>query len=247
MSARVWLAILAAAAGGAARGQDPVVYDNSSTPPTDVLLAGGAAVVGTNTITNMLADDIALAAAGPFRITQIGFVVGNTNAATTAFRPVVRFYDNDGGGGRPGTLIGSYTFAAVALPGAPAGSAAVAQVTRDISATPLVTPDNSFWAGLAFDNANGTLGTTAGQLDGLAHVTFDAPTVGSSTSAVFYSSEPGDFSTSFPPGDVLDFGDLLVLNLGWSFRGVPVPEPAGAVAAAGGLLGLWRLRRAARR
>jgi hypothetical protein len=84
----------------------------------------------------------------------------------------------------------------------------------------------NFWAGLAFDDNNGTTGITFNQLQNIGWQYFDPPTVGSSLDHYFSSSTQGDFASNNPPGNLFNgFPGLFVANFLWQFTATPVPEP----------------------
>jgi hypothetical protein len=237
----VWLAAALVLAGAPAAPAQVVVYDNTTnfTPPIPILLNGGATLQGGNTITTLVADDITPAAGSAGQsVSSFGFIVVNNNSTAVTVRPLARFYGSDGTGGGPGTLLGAFTFAPITFT-----AASATQITFPaITPGQFVLPAGVFWAGLTFDDNNGTTGATAAQLNNFGEAFFNPPTVGSSQDLIFETSSAGSFASSNPAGTTGNFGGSPVANLGWQFTVTPVPEP-GSLALGGAAAGLALLRR----
>ncbi len=200
-----------------------------------------ATLVGTNTITTLVADDINTNAPGG-TVTEFTFSVVNFSDATVNARPVVRLYAADGAGGGPGTLFGVFTFGSI-----PIGPGVGALTTGPLGAGNFALPaDGSFFAGIAYDNDSGATGATAADLNNLGTGLFDPPTTGTSQDALFNIDPPqGDYTTSNPTFGIFNFGaGGPIANAGWQFQVTPVPEPAGLSLLGLGGLALLRRRRA---
>jgi hypothetical protein len=235
-------AALALAAAPAAPAQ-VVVYDDTTnfTPPIQYFTNGGATLQGSNTITRLVADDISPQAgfAGQ-SVSSFSFVVINASGSAVTARPLARFYDSDGPGGGPGTLLAAFTFAPIAFTGV------ATQISfPSIPAGQFLLPAGMFWAGLTFDDAGGTTGATPAQLNNFGQGFFNPPTAGSSQDLIFVTSSAGSFNGSSPTGGTGSFGGSPVGNFGWQFTVTPVPEPRSLAlgGAAAGLALLGRRRR----
>ncbi len=183
-------------------------YSNVTTYGGNIFSNGGAAVVGSNTITRLVADQLTLVGTPPFTIGSFQFSVSNTNPTAVTARARVRFYE-DNGGGAPGTFIAGYTLPARSY------AANVAQIYNSGPVTPFVIPGQTVWAGITFDNADGTTGATAAQLNNLGQAVFNPIDRGSSTDLYFITSTAGEFGASNPAGSTANFGGTPPANFAW--------------------------------
>ena len=172
------------------------------------------------------------------------FSVYNGNDASVSAVADLRFYAANGVDGGPGTLLYGYNTPALTFA---AGESALKLVDLPTGPTVFAVPDGTFWAGLSFSDGNGTTGATADQLADLGQLTYDPPTVGSSSDLFFQSDTAGAFTTSRPTGNLSSFGGDPAASFGWQFNvaDTAVPEPtsiglAGVAAAA--VLGRRRRR-----
>lgn len=229
------LALLLAASGVASA--QTTVYDNITNQTlfgvTQEFSADDGG--GTDNIqTHLMMDDITLApgfANGNWAIQDIIWSTINFNAGDTNVRMKLRFFDNDGGGagfGNPGTFLGGIDFGAIPL-GSGANAAQLWIFTLNDPTFFPVPSDGTFWAGVMFDNDNGTSGATATDLDNLGQLTFDPPVVGSSLDLGWFSDDTlGNFTGNNPAGATFDssvFGGDPIVSFGWSFTVTAVPEP----------------------
>lgn len=191
---------------------------------------------GGNIISAFAADDVFFANAGAFQISELRFSVFNFNAENVTARPILRFFDNNGTSGGPGTYLGGFELAAATF----TGGGATSLFSVDLSGGPAIFTDGSLWAGIAFDNNFGATGATAVQLENLGQGLFSPPTVGSSTDRFFVSNELGNFTGNHPDGGFLDFSGFIPADFGWQFSTFnPVPEPSAMLLVGAVGLGVW--------
>lgn len=215
-----------AVAASASWAQVGNVYSNTTTQTGFFVAPGGAAAdpsLPANTITRLLADDITANTSFGLQIGRFDFAVFNSNTVAVSARPRIRFWDNDGAGGAPGTYLGGFTFNAISF----AASTGSAFFTSNFAGAGLFTipADGTFWVGMTFDNNSGATGATVAQLNGLGLLTFDPPTVGSSADQDFLTTANGSFLVNNPAGTVRNspFGGAPVANYFYSFTAIPEP------------------------
>ncbi len=214
---------------------DATVYSNTTNFLGSAFLNGGAAVVGTNTITRMVVDDIDPINVTAKQLVNFQFSVANLNATAVSARARVRFYQANGVGGAPGTFIAGATFSPISFnPG-------VTVFTAGSFGT-FVVPFTKFWAGITYDNNNGATGATATQLNNLGVGLFNPPTIGTSADQLFRTTAAGDFLVNNPAGTTFNFGGAPVANAGWAFT-TAVPEPGSASLICLGLVAMGLVRR----
>jgi len=227
------LAILCASVGAHAG----IAYDNTTTYTGFGYGAGGTISVGGILTTNMVLDDLTLAAGSAGQtLTTLKFSTVNFNALATTARMRLRFYNSDGASGGPGTQFAAVSFAATAIaPGATVWSS-------DFTSFGFVLPSNKIWTGVFFDNS-GAANTTATELNNLGQAIFDPPTVGSSADTMFVTTTPSSFLANNPAGNFSNFGGNPHANFGWQLNSVP--EPCTMIAAGLGLVAVVRRRKKA--
>lgn len=218
------LAIVALALAPA--GADTIAYSNLDNYTGSGYANDGAANVGGDTITTLVADDITLDGPAGQTITGFSWTMGSFATAAVTAGAQLRFYDLDPGTGAPTTLLATIAFGPVTLD---PNSFGIYSVTLD-AASQFVIPGTTFWAGIAFDDGNGTTGATAADLNNLAQGIFDPPTVGSSQDVFFQTDVAGSYLTDNPSGSFLYFGGNPVASFGWEFT-TAVPEPSSAAMA----------------
>ena len=183
-------------------------------------LNGGAGLEGGNGITRVVADDLTGAglAAGQ-DVVQFAFTVANTSSNFVTCRARVRFWFENGSGVPAAfynvpMLIG-LTFNPLDFP------PGVVLVTADLAPGLFTMPTGTFWAGITFDNDNGTTGATLDDLNHMGQGLFSPPEVGTSTDIAFLTEQPGSyFGVAFPQGSRFDFGGAPPANFGWTFTAV---------------------------
>jgi len=214
------------------------VYSNVTTFGGTGVLNGGAAIhpaAPANTITRLLADDLTLFNAvghPPYNITSYKFAVINSNAVAVAPRMRTRFWNNDGAGGGPGTLITLISFT-LATGNTFAPNSVTILDTGDLTAGGLQFAVNSrnIWAGVAFDNNGGTSGDTVATLNNVGLGVYNPVDRGSSADISFLTTTNGAFGASNPPGSQQNIAGLPD-TFGWELLESTVPT-AGGVAVNG--------------
>lgn len=212
-----------------------IVYDNLTNPTGFSFMNAGANNQAGNTITRFVADRVQMSPpSGGMLASEWTFSVVSQSSSSFSARMLLRFFDDDGPGGTPGSLIAAYTYPAISF-----SLGAVLLTKTDAF---LIPADGQFWAGIAFDNDFGATGASAGFLNSMGEEIYNPPTVGSSTDDYFLGTGLGDFTSNNPAGSILNFGGSPVANFRWQFKATAVPEPASfalvGVAAAG-----WLFRR----
>jgi hypothetical protein len=194
-----------------------VEYSNVANFLGEGFVSGGSALQGANRITRLIADDITPTGANAgASVIQFKFTMANFNGVAVTVRPRVRFwFDN---GGIPGayynlpTNVG-FTFSPILLNAASAGV-----YTTNLALGSFTMPGTTFWAGMTFDDADGTTGITPAQLDLVGQAVFSPPTVGSSEDVFFLTNAAGSFfGTNHPAGTLNTFTGSPPSNLGWEF------------------------------
>jgi hypothetical protein len=230
------LTACAALAVSTAASAQSVTYNNLTTL-TAGYSNGGSVNLSGNMATTMVADDISIASPTTSNMTAFAFSVVSFNPTPVSARPLIRFYNNDGAGGGPGTFIGGFNFNAISFP----GSGGVQTFSFNLT-TPLLI-DGTFWAAMTFDNNGGATGATQAQMDQLGQGLFNPPSVGSSLDVFWQSTAAGTFAGgNNPAGGFFNFGGTPVANFGWQFTTQPVPEP-GVLAMIGGIGAFALIRR----
>lgn len=215
-----------------------VIYSNITTFSGAGFAAGGATEVSGNDTTKMIADDITVAAGdGGVAVNGFAFSVANFNTSVVTAQPVVEFFDNDGPGGSPGTILAALAFNPIPF------AAGVVQVFSFSGSSFVVPAGGTFFAGIFFDDNSGATGATAAQLNLLGQGDFAPPTVGSSQDSFFESTGAGA-TISNPAGAFANFSGNPVGDFGWSFSdALSTPEPGtGLLLLLAGVPFAFRLR-----
>lgn len=228
--------ILVVGALVSASAQELFIYNNTVNSTGSFYANGGASLVGANTITKLVADDLTLTSGyAGMPIDNIYFSVVNANATAVSARPRLRMWDNTGAGGGPGNFIAGFTFNAIPF-------AANSGSSFFFHPTGVNVPSGTFWIGLTFDNNSGATGATDVQLNNLGMALFNPPTVGTSADTLFSTTAAGDFLVNNPAGSQFNFSGNPPAN---AFFGITVlvPEPSSFALAGLGAAALMIFRR----
>jgi hypothetical protein len=228
--------VVTALALASASAQELFIYNNTTVNTGSFFPNGGAALVGANTITRLVADDLTtIPGYAGMPVNNIYFSVVNANAAAVSARPRLRIWDNTGAGGGPGAFITGFTFSAISFT-ANSGSSFFFHPTG------FNVPSGTFWIGLTFDNNSGATGATDVQLNNLGMALFSPPSVGTSADTLFETTAAGDFLVNNPAGSQFNFGGNPPAN---AFFGITVlvPEPSTMTLAGLGVSALIIYRR----
>jgi len=187
-----------------------LAYSNITADTGQGIVAGGATANSLSpgvAITQVVADDISVASGTPGqRITQWTLIEHNFDPTTSfSAEPKIRIWDDNGPGGGPGTFLFGVTATTPVVYSA--NSNFVDVIIFNTPDTPfpgfVIPADGRFWAGVQFDNNNGSTATVE-QLNELGVEFYNPPTVGSSADLYFRTSGPqgvfGFFGVSNPPG-----------------------------------------------
>jgi hypothetical protein len=218
-----------------------IVYSNTTNFTGSAFSNGNATNVAGNTVTNVVADKITFSPSfSGLNVTDFAFNITNLNALAVSARPRVRFWQTNGAGGAPGTLITGFSFDPISF------SPGVANTYTTTIGPGFVLPaSGDLWAGITFDNNTGATGATIADLNNLGQGIFDSPTVGSSDDSHWVSAGAGSNLVSNPAGAITisPFGAAPIANYGWSFA-VAAPEPRTlALFVVGGVGFVARRRR----
>lgn len=243
---RVLLAgAIALSAVAAAQPYNPIyqnVQSGIGTGGTSTLQAyyGSGLISGTPPTTTVDADDITFAAGSAGKsITRLIFSLYNPETTTFTVRPNLFFWNSNGTGGDPGTLLATTTLSPVSL-----AAQSINYFGVSLTAGTFVVPaSNSIWAGISWDNGGGATATAA-DLDAIGQGVLNTPSVGSSDDLFWESDNAGPYTgANNPVGADYDFGGNPVANFGWEFDTTPVPEPATIAMLGLGVAALVRRRR----
>jgi hypothetical protein len=220
-----------------ASAQELFIYRDLDNNSSQFYANSGAALVGANTITRLVADDITpLSGYAGQAIDNLYFSVVNANAVAVSARPRLRMWDADGAGGLPGTFVAGFTFNAISF-GANSAS------SYFFHPTGVNVPTGTFWIGLTFDNNSGATGATDVQLNNLGMALFNPPTIGASTDNAFQTTAAGDFLVNNPAGATFNLGGNPSANFFFGVSVTQVPEPATLLLGGLGFVGLLLFRR----
>jgi hypothetical protein len=174
-----------------------------------ILTNGGVATDGVNTRTLFVADDIVpLPEYASADLVSVKIAVGNYNPVPVTVRLNAMLFDPDGPAGGPGTHVMSIIFSSLIL-----DPLVVTVLSAMVPPGLFPMPDGPFWAGVSFDDDEGTAMVTPGQLANLGVAYFDPPQVGSSENRLFITATPFTMS-----GTILERTDSPAYNFGWEFN-----------------------------
>ena len=244
-------AAVAVAAGGVngSRADAAVVtvYSNLNTQSGNFYQpAGTTAAINGGQYTSLVADDITpIDGYAGQTVTSTTFSVFNPAAHAVTFSAELRFYDTDGPGFTPGTLLFAEDTSPLTVGADQSILATLALPTSGASTFAL--PGDTFWAGLAFTDDGGLTGASALDLSNLGQLLADPATVGVDQDVYYQSDAAGPFNANDPSGQLLDYGGTPVASMAWAFTvgttAVPEPATAGLALAAAAAAGLGRRRR----
>lgn len=238
------LAVLAALGLTVARPAtaQTIVYDNTETIPINTVFFNGSTTYGSNTQANMDADHLTLApGSADLSITNFVFEAYNPDATSTTARASVFFWADNGQGGNPGTYL-----AGMVLPVMTFGAKSVTPLASSITGLTVPT-DGSLWAGIVYDDNNGTTGATPTQIGHLGGAIYNPPTIGSSDPAADFAQNQYYAGINNPTVSSFNFGSNLPVNYGWKLTASAAPEPSQAAGLGLAVLGLGGLVVRARR
>jgi hypothetical protein len=218
------------------QAQELFIYNNTVSNTGSFFPNGGAALVGANTITRLVADDLTpISGYAGMPINNIYFSVVNANAGAVSARPRLRIYDATGASGGPGNVIAGFSFSAISF-------AANSGSSFFFHPTGVNVPSGTFWIGMTFDNNSGATGAAAADLNNLGMALFNPPTVGTSADTLFETTAAGDFLVNNPVGSQFNFNGNPPAN---AFFGITVlvPEPSSVALAGLGIAALIISRR----
>ena len=199
-----------------------VEYSNVTSFLGQGFVNGGSALQGTNRITRLVADDILPTGDNAGQdVLELVFSVANFNSVPVTVRARVRFwFDNAGAPGTYYNVPAAVGFSFNPLTFSPG----VTLVTGTLAPALFTMPQGiaqsapPFWAGITFDDFNGTTGATAAQMDLIGQGLFDPADVGFSDDVAFQTTAAGSFFTiSNPAGATFNFGGDPPANFGWEF------------------------------
>lgn len=207
-----------------------VIYDNTTTTAITNINFNGARTVSGNLIANMDADDIVVGLnfAG-YSITDIAFLAFNSNTIAVTARPTFFIWAANGASGNPGTFLAQFVLPVTTF----APQASTPLNVHDPSQSVVIPITGRFWAGVVFDNNNGTTGINATQLNRLGGQVFNPPTVGNSDGLVTVFHAPGSGPINVNNPTVIPF-QLGNNNYGWRIEAQPVPEPSSLLLMVSG-------------
>jgi hypothetical protein len=221
-------------------------YDDTANFGGNGFANGGATLSGNNTSTHLVADDLHYdTGLGGLSVVNFRYSVANFNSQAVTARSQIRFWAADGSGGGPGTFLAGF---AATPPAFSAGTVSFFNFSVPVAEQFALPGSGVLWAGITFDDNNGTTGVTAAQLNSLGQGLFNPASVGSSADEFFQTAGSGDFAASNPAGGFFFFGGNPVANFGWTISVDSVPEPSAiAYVAVVGALALGTAVRMRRR
>lgn len=152
---------------------------------------GGATNIAGNTVTRLLADDITPVASlvgGDVR--ELRFTVVNIGVTPVFARINFRFWFDNGGG-----LPGNYYDVPADVAFADDFNVAIGVnfLSIAIPAGVFKLPAGPMWCGMSYDDHDGTLGSTAAQLDKLGQAVSGTAVLGTTNDGSFLTTSAGDF------------------------------------------------------
>jgi hypothetical protein len=189
----------------------------------------------TSNFSYAIADDLTTTLGNTGKVTNFRFSIVNFNTAATAITPYVRFFDDDGASGGPGTLLGGFNFNAVNVN---AGTATTLGFSPAV-AQQFNIPTGKIWGVQFFSTAS----AAATQNVGVG--VYNPPDVGTSNGLLEWDSNAlatssTSFTTANPSGFLYTQGysnGTIPSNFGWEIVAtVPEPTTLGALAGIGAIV-----------
>ncbi|HQY89757.1 MAG TPA: hypothetical protein PK402_13980, partial [Tepidisphaeraceae bacterium] len=153
-----------------------------------------------------IADDLTTTApASGAKMTAFQFSIANFNNTTENVLSYLRFFDDNGSSGAPGTYLGGVNLASASVAGMTAGLFSYTFPTAD----QIVIPSGKIWALVYFSKGSGTTNT---EMNLIGQGFYNPSTVGSSTIAEWDSTIGGTGPSSFAannPAGALYTGGLI--------------------------------------
>jgi hypothetical protein len=164
---------------------------------------GGATNMAGNTVTRLLADDITpLASLIGGDVRELRFTAVNIGVTPVFARINFRFWFDNGGG-----LPGNYYDVPADVAFADDYNVAIGVnfLSISIPAGTFKLPAGPMWCGISYDDHDGTLGSTAAQLDKLGQAVSGAAAIGTTNDGGFLTTGAGEFSgVDSPAGAALN-------------------------------------------
>jgi len=177
----------------------PVAYSNYFSSGVNFANAGATNIAG-NTVTRVLADDITPVAAligGDVR--ELRFTTVNIGLTQVSTRINFRFWFDNGAG-----LPGNYydVPADVSFSDELSVPVGLNFMSIGIPAGVFTLPAGPIWCGISYDDHDGTLGSTAAQLDKLGQAVSGTAAIGTTNDGSFLTTGAGEFSGVDNPAGV---------------------------------------------
>jgi hypothetical protein len=199
---------------------DVNVYQNTTTE-VSVWVFNGANTIGNGLAANIDINELTLAAGSAGEsITFFTFIANNGNATAVVARPLFYFWAADGANGNPGTLLAAFALSNQTF------AAGFNTITATVPGGLVIPSSMVIWAGIGYDNGNGTSPITATQLNALGAPSYHPATVGTDGPQAFFLP-PGSALTN--PA-VIPFGAASQANYGWLVAAAALVQPGACVS-----------------
>jgi len=174
----------------------------------------GAANVSGNLVANVDINELTLAAGSAGQmITTVSFLAYNYNKLAVQARPTIYMWLDDGPGGTPGTLQGSYIQGMTSFAASSQATITLTLGSPGFSGGIPVPSDGKIWAGIGFDNGVGASQIAAAQLNNLGGATYHPANIGTDGPNSYFL-RPGAASLATPV--VVTLENDSSANYGWT-------------------------------